>query len=584
MAVVTTLVAFSLRQVSIESADVLIERVGSWFRDPALDLHRAVKKANDRTWHTLALALGGEGWLDRVRGFFSAAAVRGMRDHIKAFLREAGVNLAGLTGQFRRNCLAELHALQKQGRLGVDRLDVHLVGHHARDYRRYTDPRGLAEEACHAARRLAGELHAEAPHLAEVVQLPLAGSGVPLLVTAFTFFLRQEIISRPELAGDMLLDGVEQLHAAQANGFKALRETLGWMEDRLDTFYRLVFEQLDGLESTVGRTAVLADDTNRHVHAALRLLEEDRLERSELRQLVHALLEEIHEIKRAGRRRLAVDPDQDERDDRQAVAALLDRSPLTGPVRHLMGEVLDHELAARRQARQVERRAGLRQVGPLDMVFAWVPPGSFHMGSPRDEPGREDDETPHRVRISRGFWLGVYPVTRRQWWGLMRTMPDDRPADDHPIEGLSWHECEEFLDCLAERDPRPYRLPTEAEWEYACRAGTSTPFAFGPRLLPGQANFEGRGGTTPVGRYAANAWGLCDMHGNVMEWCGDWYAPYPGGEALDPRGPAEGAVKVLRGGAWWSPAHACRSAHRSSARPDVSVLPAGFRVVLQEQA
>jgi formylglycine-generating enzyme required for sulfatase activity len=180
----------------------------------------------------------------------------------------------------------------------------------------------------------------------------------------------------------------------------------------------------------------------------------------------------------------------------------------------------------------------------------------------------------------------------------MRTMPDDTPADNHPIQGLSWHECEEFLDCLAERDPRPYRLPTEAEWEYACRAGTTGPFAFGRRLSSEQANYHGemlhdalsarpavsRGTTTPVGSFPANAWGLCDMHGNVMEWCRDRYGPYPMADVVDPRGPAWGEVRMLRGGAWWSPIHACRSAHRSSASPGACVLPAGFRVLLEERA
>ncbi len=535
MAVMSTLVAFGLRQVSIDSADTVMDRVGAWFFDAGLDLHRAVRKANDRTWHTVALALGGEGWLERLRGFFHQADIRGLRDQVKAFLREAGVSMEGLTGVFRRNCLDELHQLKRAGRLGADRLDPGLVAKQVRDYRRYTDPLGLAEEARLAAGRLAEQLHAEAPHLAEFVRLPLAANGAPLLVTAFSYYLRQEIVSRPSMVSGMLLEGAEQLYARQAAGFEHLREALGWMEDRLDVFMGLVHQDLDELARTTRHTAVVVDEVLR-------------------------LLQEQQERERLG------------------------HSPRTTPVRRLMEQARD-------------RPAGTRWVGPLDMVFAWVPAGSFVMGSPPDEPGRDADEVPHRVTIRHGFWLGVYPVTRRQWWGLMRTMPEDTPADDHPIGGLSWHECEEFLDCLAERDPRPFRLPTEAEWEYACRAGTVGPFAFGRRLSSEQANFHAgqwhealsarpavsRGGTTPVGTFPPNAWGLCDMHGNVMEWCRDRYGPYPMGDVADPEGPATGEVRVLRGGAWWSPVQACRSARRYSASPAAAVLPAGFRVVLEDR-
>ena len=155
-------------------------------------------------------------------------------------------------------------------------------------------------------------------------------------------------------------------------------------------------------------------------------------------------------------------------------------------------------------------------------------------------------------------------------------MPDDQPADDHPIEGVSWDEANEFLDVLVERVMLPLRLPTEAEWEYACRAGTVTPFAYGFRLSSDQANFnaatyddrlsapplERREGSTPVGSFPPNAWGLYDMHGNVMEWCADWYGSYEVQDVEDPAGPPEGQARVLRGGGWWSPVHACRSARR----------------------
>jgi formylglycine-generating enzyme required for sulfatase activity len=237
--------------------------------------------------------------------------------------------------------------------------------------------------------------------------------------------------------------------------------------------------------------------------------------------------------------------------------------------------------------------------GPHGVTLAWIPPGSFVMGSSASEPCRDPDEAPHHVTLTRGFWMSAHPITRRQWWKVMRSMPADEPADEHPIEGVSWEEANEFLDVLVEQMEYEFafRLPSEAEWEYACRAGTVTPYPHGFRLSSAQANFdatryderlsapplERRQGTTPVGTFPPNAWGLYDVCGNVMEWCADWYGPYDLGEARDPAGPQQGQSRVLRGGGWWSPAHACRSARRSAALPEATALPAGFRVVLVER-
>src|SRR5262249_18313572 len=153
--------------------------------------------------------------------------------------------------------------------------------------------------------------------------------------------------------------------------------------------------------------------------------------------------------------------------------------------------------------------------------------------------------------------------------------------DEHPIEGVSWEEANTFLDVLVEQLEYEFafRLPTEAEWEYACRAGAVTPFTYGFRLSSDQASFnaagfderlsarplERREGRTRVGGSPPNAWGLYDVHGNVMEWCADWYGEYDVRQVVDPTGPGHGQARVLRGGGWWSPVHACRSARRSSA-------------------
>src|SRR5262249_26689915 len=154
------------------------------------------------------------------------------------------------------------------------------------------------------------------------------------------------------------------------------------------------------------------------------------------------------------------------------------------------------------------------------------------------EEGRSDDEVQHRVTLTGGFFLGVHQVTQAQWQMVMGSKPSRFKGENLPVERVSWDDCQEFCKRLAERDGKRYRLPTEAEWGYACRAGTATPFPFGETISPDQANYGGyytygkgkegvyRQKTTPVGSFPANAWGLFDMHGNVYEWCEDWYGPY----------------------------------------------------------
>jgi uncharacterized protein (TIGR02996 family) len=228
----------------------------------------------------------------------------------------------------------------------------------------------------------------------------------------------------------------------------------------------------------------------------------------------------------------------------------------------------------------------------IPMTFSWVPPGSFLMGSPPQEEGRQDEETLHRVTLSRGFWMGIYPVTQAQWLAAMKTNPSKFKGDDRPVETVSWEDCKQFCKTLGETADRQFRLPTEAEWEWACRAGTTTAFHFGLTISTDQANYDGttpygggcqgvfRQETTAVDSFPANAWGLSDLHGNVWEWCEDWYGPSPGGDGRDPVGDTPGRGRVLRGGCWRDGPQYSRSAQRYWFSPTFRDVECGCRLVL----
>lgn len=230
-----------------------------------------------------------------------------------------------------------------------------------------------------------------------------------------------------------------------------------------------------------------------------------------------------------------------------------------------------------------------------------IPAGTFLMGGLWTERGYAGDEPQHAVTISKAFYMGKYEVTWKQYWHVAQTMNRFRD-EGMPVDSVSWNDAQEFCRKLSERTGKRVRLPTEAEWEYACRAGTKTRFYTGDRDADveraGWCGAKSRGGENPaqpthiVGQKEPNRWGLYDMHGNVWEWCQDWYGPYPAGPVVDPQGPASGDSRVLRGGAWhnnWNDSlDMCRSAARSKAPPDKRGDPShslfhsynGFRVVV----
>jgi formylglycine-generating enzyme required for sulfatase activity len=232
--------------------------------------------------------------------------------------------------------------------------------------------------------------------------------------------------------------------------------------------------------------------------------------------------------------------------------------------------------------------------GGVKMECILIPPGTYQMGSPAGEAGRSGDEQLHEVEITKPFYLGKYEVTQEQYEALMGTNPSKFKGKRLPVETVSWEEATAFCKELSSRTGKAVRLPTEAEWEYACRAGTVTPFHFGTELNGKQANCDGtlpygtqeKGpyikGTCEVGSYAANAWGLYDMHGNVWEWCADWYKDrYNIEYKKDPKSPQNGEARVLRGGSWICIAAFCRAATRSGGAPANRNEHCGFRVAFR---
>ena len=218
----------------------------------------------------------------------------------------------------------------------------------------------------------------------------------------------------------------------------------------------------------------------------------------------------------------------------------------------------------------------------IGMVLVPIPAGEFLMGSPETEPGRKRGEVQHQVTLTKPFLLGVHEVTQGQYEKVMGKNPSRFTGDNNPVERVSWDDAVEFCRKLSEKEGVEYRLPTEAEWEYACRAGTTTVYSFGDDVSElgryGWFSSNSGGTTHPVGGKRPNAWGLYDMHGNVFEWCQDWYGDYPSGSVTDPTGPASGDLRVLRGGSFSFQTSYVRSANRYYGfRPGFRNLNLGFR-------
>lgn len=232
---------------------------------------------------------------------------------------------------------------------------------------------------------------------------------------------------------------------------------------------------------------------------------------------------------------------------------------------------------------------------PLKMV--WIPAGTFLMGRYANEQDTYHDEAPqHQVIVSQGFWMGKYAVTKAQWKAVMGTEPWAGkkfvcPDAKSPAVYISWEAAQTFIAKLNATTGKVFRLPTESEWEYACRAGTTTRFYWGddPECTDidrygwwrGNVVISKKQFARPVGHKRPNAWGLFDMSGNVFQWCQDWYGVYPNGPVTDPTGAVSGTLRVQRGGSWHRVAGTCRSARRGRETPDTALPESGLRLVME---
>lgn len=244
------------------------------------------------------------------------------------------------------------------------------------------------------------------------------------------------------------------------------------------------------------------------------------------------------------------------------------------------------------------------QRNSMGMEFVLIRPGTFYMGTSVEGHPSKANEIHHEVTLTRPFYMQTTEVTVAQWRNVMgeRFFGKKKGTPDMPVVKVSWQDCKEFIDKLNAKGEGTYRLPTEAEWEYACRSGATTSYSWGETIDCSKAMYSNNtlksnecvkyvtsekklpaDQPAPAKRYAPNGWGLYDMSGNVWEWCQDWYAPYPKGAVTDPKGPRTGSVRVRRGGSWYGKGSRCRCANRNWSHPANRYQTTGFRLVVEAE-
>lgn len=237
---------------------------------------------------------------------------------------------------------------------------------------------------------------------------------------------------------------------------------------------------------------------------------------------------------------------------------------------------------------QLDKKIAVQKVNSINMKFRLIPTGDFFMGSPEDEEGSYDNERPmHKVSISKPFYLGIYPVTQLEWKAIMGETDSDWLGDNRPVNNVLRGDVKTFISRLIKKEGgmNIYRLPSEAEWEYACRAGTNTRYCFGDNEseLGEYAWYDdAKNNTRPIGKKKPNSWGIYDMHGNVSEWVDDtWHENYYGAPIDGSAWKTHNSVGVIRGGSWWHRAENCRSAIRKKLETDTCNNNLGFRLLME---
>ena len=271
----------------------------------------------------------------------------------------------------------------------------------------------------------------------------------------------------------------------------------------------------------------------------------------------------------------------DAREEKDAVTTAVSGTGASGIGKRNSGQ---DSVDPARWSESSSREAGTRQtlkIGDAEYGFVWIPAGEFDMGSPESEENRDSDEVLHHVKLTKGFWALETEVTQALYQEIMGANPSCFKGDDLPVESVSWDDASKFCKELTTRLPTELKasLPTEAQWEYACRAGTKTAYWYGDVADVSKMNYDG-GKMKPVKSYDPNPWGLYDMHGNVWEWTSDYYDDYPSETASDPKGPSSASLRTLRGGGWSLDGWNFRSADRHGYSSDYRSHFLGFRFLL----
>jgi formylglycine-generating enzyme required for sulfatase activity/predicted Ser/Thr protein kinase len=427
----------------------------------------------------------------------------------------------------------------------------------------------VAMQMAEARKHLSAFDYASAIHAIELIPEPLRSMEAVQLLG--------EIRSREEESGRLIKEVAARVKRKEIDGLLRLVERAAMLRgDRTDLakIQQQLTERRD-LRLARGRAAMEAGDVKAAAAALSGADAEDLgLEGGRLLEQVRQAVElegQLAMVVRDAKADGVVNPSE-AAEIRRVGMAYLEVNPRSEKARSLVAQ----------SERLITPPAFTNSVG---ISLTGLPAGTFAMG---DAAGRSD-EKPHRVTLTRPFYLGVHEVTNAQWKQVMGSVPSNWKDDDHPVEQVSWQEALEFcrkLSALPEerKAGRVYRLPTEAEWECACRAGATTRYSFGDdeKLLGDYGWFEKNSGskTHPVGQKKPNAWGLYDMHGNVWEWCSDKFGDYPDGAVTDPKGPSSGSGRVNRGGSWLSSAGNCRSASRDWFNPSNRNVYLGFRLAL----